>query len=210
MAGRRAQRTVENALLRFGFARIAGVDEVGRGCLAGPVLAAAVVLDPDRRVPGLRDSKLLTPLQRERLCAVITRRALGWAVSLAEPVEIDEVNIHRATLRAMQRAVFSLVPLPDFVLVDAFRIPDLPMAQRGVIHGDMRCSSIAAASIVAKVTRDRLMRQLHASDPRYGFDKHKGYATAEHLAAVARFGYSPVHRRSFRPPSLFDTIEEPT
>lgn len=206
----RALRTIENALGRFGFARIGGVDEVGRGCLAGPVLAAVVVLDPRRRVPGLRDSKQLSEAQRERLYQVITRRACAWAVSGAEPAEIDAVNIHRASLGAMRRAVLSLVPLPDFVLVDAFSIPDLPMAQRGVLHGDAVCASIAAASIVAKVTRDRLMRELHSADPRYGFDRHKGYATAEHLAAVARYGYSAAHRRSFRPPSLFDTIEEPS
>ena len=111
------------------------------------------------------------------------------------------------SLRAMQRAILSLVPLPDIVLVDAFRVPDLPMAQRGVPHGDRRCSAIAAASIVAKVTRDRQMLELHGRDPRYGFDRHKGYATADHLDAVARFGYSEVHRRSFRPPTLFDTID---
>jgi ribonuclease HII len=107
----------------------------------------------------------------------------------------------------MQRAILQLVPLPDIVLVDAFRVPDLPMAQRGVMHGDRRCAAIAAASIIAKVTRDRQMRELHAQDPRYGFDRHKGYATADHLEAVARFGYSEVHRRSFRAATLFDTID---
>jgi len=112
-----------------------------------------------------------------------------------------------ATLKAMHAAVLSLAPLPDVVLVDAFRIPALPMAQRGVIKGDRQCAAIAAASIVAKVTRDRLMDRLHADDPRYGFDRHKGYATADHLSAVARYGYSAVHRRSFRPPTLFDTLE---
>ena len=116
------------------------------------------------------------------------------------PTEIDTINIHQASLQAMRRAVMSLAPLPDLVLVDAFRIPDLMIAQRGVVHGDQRCSAIAAASIVAKVTRDRQMRQLHALDPRYGFDRHKGYATADHLAAVKQFGYSAVHRRSFSPP----------
>ena len=124
-----------------------------------------------------------------------------------EPDEIDRINIHQATLQAMRRAVLSLAPLPDAVLVDAFRIPSLPMAQRGVIGGDRRASAIAAASIVAKVTRDRLMQALHDADPRYGFDRHKGYATADHLSAVARFGYSPQHRRTFRPATLFDTID---
>jgi ribonuclease HII len=202
-----AMRTLENALRRVGFAYVAGVDEVGRGCLAGPVVAAAVVLHPDKHIAGVCDSKLVPANERERLHDSITRRAVAWAVAAADPAEIDRINIHQASLRAMQRAVLGLTPLPDIVLVDAFRIPDLPMAQRGVLHGDRRCSAIAAASIVAKVTRDRLMLELHGRDPRYGFDRHKGYATADHLDAVARFGYSEVHRRSFRPPTLFDTID---
>jgi ribonuclease HII len=202
-----AMRTLENALRRVGFCYVAGVDEVGRGCLAGPVVAAAVVLHPDRHVPGVCDSKLVPAAERERLFERIVRTAIAWAVAAADPREIDHVNIHQASLRAMQRAVLSLTPLPDIVLVDAFRVPDLPMAQRGVPHGDRRCSAIAAASIVAKVVRDREMLALHGRDPRYGFDRHKGYATADHLEAVARFGYSEAHRRSFRPPSLFDTID---
>jgi ribonuclease HII len=202
-----AMRTLENALRRIGFVHVAGVDEVGRGCLAGPVVAAAVVLHPDRHIPGVSDSKLVPEIQRERLYDAIVRGAVAWSVASSDPVEIDRVNIHQASLRAMQRAILGLAPLPDIVLVDAFRVPDLPMAQRGVPHGDRRCSAIAAASIIAKVTRDRQMRDLHQQDPRYGFDRHKGYATAEHLDAVARFGYSEVHRRSFRPPTLFDTID---
>ena len=203
----RAFRTLENALRRMGFVNVAGVDEVGRGCLAGPVVAAAVVLNPARYVPRVCDSKTVTALERDRLYQRITRTAVAWGVAAAEPAEIDRINIHQASLRAMQRAVLALAPVPDFVLVDAFRIPDLLMAQRAVVHGDSRCTAIAAASIVAKVTRDRLMRQLHAQDPRYGFDRHKGYATQDHLHAVAQFGYSGVHRRSFRPPSLFDKID---
>jgi ribonuclease HII len=199
-------RTLENALRRYGFCRIAGVDEVGRGCLAGPVVAGVVILDPDKYIPGLCDSKMITALERERLYTLITGKALAWSVASAQPDEIDAMNIHRASLEAMRRAVVSLAPLPDLVLVDAFRIPNLFMAQRAVLHGDRRCSGIAAASIVAKVTRDREMLRHHASDPRYGYDRHKGYATADHLDAVARFGYSPLHRRSFRPPSLFDTL----
>lgn len=201
-----ARRTLENALRRVGFCYVAGVDEVGRGCLAGPVVAAAVVLHPDRHVPGVADSKVVPSGEREQLFDRIVSEAVAWAVGSADPHEIDRINIHQASLAAMRRAVLLLAPLPDIVLVDAFRIPDLPMAQRGIAGGDRRCSAIAAASIVAKVTRDRQMLELHARDPRYGFDRHKGYATAEHLDAVARFGYSDVHRRSFRPPTLFDTI----
>ena len=188
---------------REGFRRIAGTDEVGRGCLAGPVVAAVVVLDPSRHIPGLADSKLLTPAARDRLFAVIADRAAAWAVGSASPVEIDELNIHWASLEAMRRAVLALDPAPDLVLVDAFRIPDLSVPQLAVVHGDRHCAAIAAASIMAKVTRDREMCLLHESDSRYGFDQHKGYATAAHLAAVARHGYSSLHRRSFKPASLF-------
>ena len=191
----------------MGFNHVAGVDEVGRGCLAGPVVAAAVVLDPLRYIPRIGDSKTVTALERARLYDRITRNAIAWGVAAAEPVEIDTINIHQASLRAMQRAILRLDPLPDIVLVDAFRVPDIPMAQKPVVHGDARCTAIAAASIVAKVTRDRLMLELHSRDPRYGFDRHKGYATQDHLNAVSEFGYSEVHRRSFRPPSLFDRME---
>ena len=201
-----ARRTAENALRRHGFALIAGVDEVGRGCLAGPVVAGAVILDPRRHIPGLADSKLIAPIRREILAERIRADAIAWAVAGVEPADIDRMNIQRASLEAMRRAVLALVPLPDAVLVDAFRIPALPMAQRGIVGGDRRCSAIAAASIVAKVHRDRLMTDLHAQDPRYGFDRHKGYATADHLAALERYGQSPAHRRTFRPPSLFDRM----
>jgi ribonuclease HII len=202
-----ARRNIENSLHRYGFVAVAGVDEVGRGCLAGPVMAGAVILHPDRRIDGLADSKTCTVQQRDRLYDEISRKSVAWAVVSVEIDEIDRINIHQATLQAMRRAVLSLAPLPDAVLVDAFRIPSLPMAQRSVIGGDRLASAIAAASIVAKVTRDRLMQALHDTDPRYGFDRHKGYATADHLSAVARFGYSAQHRRSFRPATLFDTIE---
>jgi ribonuclease HII len=207
MAAVRARRTTENLYRRFGFSLIAGVDEVGRGCLAGPVLAGAVVLHPDRHIPGLADSKLLTADAREALYDRITTRALAWAIGSADPREIDECNIHRASLRAMARAVAALTPQPDLVLVDAFRIEGLRMAQRGLIGGDRRSAAIAAASILAKVTRDRLMEDLHRTDSRYGFDRHKGYATSAHLKAVAAHGYSEAHRRSFRPASLFDTLD---
>jgi ribonuclease HII len=210
MARVSATRTLENVLRKLGFRRVCGVDEVGRGCLAGPVVAGAVVLHPDRHISGLSDSKKVPAAEREELYEQITASAIAWAVAEASPAEIDTINIHQASLQAMRRAVMALAPLPDVVLVDAFRIPDLLMAQRGVVHGDERCSAIAAASIVAKVTRDRQMCELHARDPRYGFDRHKGYATADHLSRVKQFGYSIVHRRSFSPPALpleFDTID---
>jgi ribonuclease HII len=209
MVKTRSYRTLENALRRMGFVYVAGCDEVGRGCLAGPVVAAAVVLDPDRYIPRICDSKTVTALERDRLYERITREAVCWSVVGVDPLEIDRINIHQAGRRAMQRAVLALTPYPDMVLVDggtAFRIPDIPMAQRCVVHGDTRCTAIAAASIVAKVTRDRAMLELHGRDPRYGFDRHKGYATRDHLDAVERFGYSDAHRRSFRPPTLFDRI----
>src|SRR6476469_5643546 len=200
-------RTLENALRRYGFHRIAGVDEVGRGCLAGPVVAAAVVLDPRRHICGVSDSKLVPAAEREELFGEITGRAIAWAVASADPREIDSINIHQASLTAMRRAILALAPLPDIVLVDAFRIPELPMAQRGVPHGDRRCAAIAAASIVAKVTRDRQMLVLHGQYPSYGFDRHKGYATADHLDAVTRYGYCDAHRKSFRPQTSFDTMD---
>jgi ribonuclease HII len=172
-------------------------------------VAGAVILDPDCHIPGLADSKTITAVERERLHDVIVRKALAWSVAWADPEEIDTINIHQASLQAMRRAVLAIAPLPDMVLVDAFRIPDLDIAQRGVLHGDRRCAAIAAASIVAKVTRDRQMMTHHERDPRYGYDRHKGYATADHRAAVERYGYSPLHRRSFKPQgSLFAAMDE--
>ena len=192
-----ARQTVENALRRRGFAHVAGADEVGRGALAGPVVAAAVVLDPRRHIAGLRDSKLLTATRREQLYAEITAIA-RWTVAAASPAEVDRLNVHRASLDALRRAVELLAPPPAFALIDGFRVPGLGVPQRGIVGGDRRCAAIAAASIVAKVTRDREMVRLHRIDPRYGFDRHKGYATRVHRDAIARFGYSDVHRRSFR------------
>ena len=205
MAERRqnAQFNEEKSLWREGFSRIAGVDEVGRGCLAGPVFAAAVILDSKAMLPGLRDSKLLSLKARERLYAEIVGSS-DWSVSEVSPAEIDRVNIHTASLLAMRQAMTGLRPLPDFALVDGFSVPDLPFPQRAIVGGDRKCASIAAASIVAKVTRDRLMVKLHESDSRYGFDRHKGYATSAHLEALEMFGYSELHRRSFRPRRLFD------
>ena len=197
---------VENEIRRLGYVHVAGVDEVGRGCLAGPVVAAAVVLDADCYIPGVADSKVLTADDRERLFPRIAKAAVCWHAAIVSAAEIDRINIHRASLEAMRQSVMALSPLPGFVLVDAFRIPGLMMPQRPIPGGDRRCTAIAAASILAKVTRDRLMLALHERDPRYGFDRHKGYATRAHLDAMGRFGYSDEHRRSFRPPSLFDTM----
>ncbi len=207
MARSRATRRIENAAHRLGFRLVAGVDEVGRGCLAGPVMAGAVILDPSRPVPGVNDSKLVAPAARDRLDERIRASAIAWAVAVVDPAEIDRINIHQATLKAMRLAVASLVPLPDLVLVDAFAIPGLWMAQRAIVGGDRRSAAIAAASIVAKVARDRLMGELHREDPRYGFDRHKGYGTPEHLAALVRHGYSAAHRRTFRPVSLLDMLD---
>lgn len=204
MSRARASRALENAARRLGIVHVAGVDEVGRGCLAGPVVAAAVILDPRRHIAGVADSKLLSAEARERLSGEIIAAAVAWSVSVVDAAEIDRLNIHRASLHAMHQAVMALVPLPGLVLIDGFPIPQLILAQRSLVGGDRKVSAIAAASIVAKVHRDRMMRDLHAHDPRYGFDRHKGYATADHLAAVDRCGYSEAHRRTFRPPTLFD------
>ena len=204
----RASRTIENAVRRLGYAHVAGVDEVGRGCLAGPVVAAAVVLRSEEYVAGVADSKVLTAAERERLFSEITGAAVCWSVSVIESEEIDRINIHKASLKAMRESILALVPLPGFVLVDGFRIPELLMPQRPIVGGDRRSTAIAAASILAKVTRDRIMLALHDADPRYGFNRHKGYATREHLDAVTRYGYSARHRRTFRPPTLFDTIPD--
>jgi len=197
-----ARRNIENSIRRLGFSRVAGVDEVGRGCLAGPVVAAAVILEPGSRISGIRDSKLLTPMARERLYDQIVLCTETWSLGVVGPEEIDRLNIHKASLKAMRKAVVGLVPLPDFALVDGFSIPDLLIPQRGLLKADRRCTVVAAASILAKVTRDRQMLKLHELDSRYGFDRNKGYATPEHLDALTRFGHSSNHRLSFRPLSL--------
>lgn len=178
---------------------VAGVDEAGRGCLAGPVVAAAVVLPPDAHLPGLDDSKKLSAEAREALLPVIRRQALAVGLGLGAPEEIDRINILWASLEAMRRALLDLALPPDHVLVDGNRaIPEAPWPQDTVIKGDGRSLSIAAASVVAKVERDRLMERLDADYPHYGWALHKGYPTAAHYAALAAYGPSPHHRRSFR------------
>lgn len=188
----------EREAWRRGCRFVAGVDEAGRGPLAGPVVAAAVVLDPGRRIPGLRDSKLLAPARRSALEWAIRRRALGVGVAVVEAAEIDAVNILEATRRAMGEALRRLPVLPEMVLIDALALPDLDCPQWAIVHGDRRSASIAAASIVAKVTRDALMADYDRLYPGYGFGLHKGYGTRQHRAALARLGPCPIHRRTFR------------
>lgn len=180
----------------------AGVDEAGRGPLAGPVIAAAVILDPGRPIQGLADSKSLSAAVRERLAGNIERQSVGWAIGRAEVEEIDRLNILQASLLAMQRAVEALRPCPVRVWVDGVHCPGLSCPVQAVIKGDQKLAAISAASIIAKVWRDREMRRLDAEYPGYGFARHKGYPTAAHVAALARLGVSPVHRRSFRPVQL--------
>lgn len=178
---------------------IAGVDEAGRGPLAGPVISAAVILDPECPIPGLADSKVLSPNRRETLCEEIKRTALGWAIGRAEVQEIDQWNILQASLISMSRAVADLVPRPIQVWVDGNCAPPLDIPVRTIVRGDACVAAISAASILAKVTRDAEMARLDGAYPGYGFAKHKGYPTAQHLAALARHGVSAIHRRSFGP-----------
>lgn len=176
---------------------VAGVDEAGRGCLAGPVVAAAVILRHEVVLPDLTDSKLLTPAVRTRLAEAIHAAATSWAVAVVEAEAIDATDILRATLRAMAEAVGRLSPPADLVLVDGNVRPQLPMPARAVIQGDLRVPAISAASILAKVTRDRIMEDWAVRYPAYGFAQHKGYGTVAHRAAILRYGLSPIHRRTF-------------
>lgn len=178
---------------------VAGVDEVGRGPLAGPVVTAAVILDPARPIAGLADSKVLTERRREALFDEIRDKALCWALGRAEVEEIDTLNILQATMLAMRRAVLALDPAPRHVLVDGNRCPDLPCSAEAIVKGDGTVAVISAASILAKVSRDREMTALDAEYPGYGLAGHKGYPTRAHLAALAELGVSPIHRRSFAP-----------
>ncbi len=181
-----------------GYQLMAGVDEAGRGPLAGPVVAAAVIIRPGDEIPGVRDSKLLTPRQREQLYQTITGRALTWGVGIVGPREIEKHNILQATIRAMKEAVLSLDPSPDFLLIDGINPLPLDIPQQAIKKGDARCATIAAASIVAKVTRDRLMLEYHRIYPLYNFACHKGYPTREHREAIRRYGSCEIHRRTFK------------
>jgi len=205
IASKKQPPTVEEemALFNQGYCFVAGLDEAGRGCLAGPVVAAAVILplddDPSARFAGAYDSKQMTPQTRERLYPVIMQHALAVGVGIGSVELIDERNILQATRYAMRAALTQLPTPPQVLLLDALRLPDIPLPQRSIIKGDALCLSIAAASIIAKVTRDRMMVQLHKQYPAYGFAQHKGYPTEAHLLALHEHGVTPLHRRSFAP-----------
>ncbi len=185
---------------------VAGVDEVGRGPLAGPVVTAAVILDPRNPISGLKDSKKISSKRREILASEIMENALCWCIARAEIYEIDQINILNATMLAMQRAVTQLTQTPDLVLIDGNRVPDLPMRAEAVIKGDSLVAEISAASILAKVARDHEMVEMETLYPGYGFAKHKGYPTKQHIDALKRLGVSKIHRKSFRPVSEFINI----
>lgn len=207
----RCEAALEQELRSRGFQAVAGVDEVGRGALFGPVFAAAVILSPERPVRGLNDSKMLEPERREVLAQRIRERAIAWSVAAVDAATIDHVNIYQASRMAMRTAVLRLHPLPDFVLIDAVPL-DLPMPQRSLIAGDARCHAIAAASIVAKVHRDACMRVWDEVFPTYGLASHKGYSTPDHVQAIRLHGPTPLHRLSFEPVrahSLFPVEHDP-
>ncbi len=188
---------IENEAFNRGFTAVCGIDEAGRGPLAGPVCAGACILPRGLVIEGLNDSKKLTEKKREALYEIITAQALAWAVCMVDEKTIDEINILQATYRAMRGAVAQLAVQPDFCLVDGNRDPGLGIATETVVKGDARCASVAAASILAKVTRDRFMCAQDALYPQYGFAVHKGYGTKAHYAALREFGPCPIHRRSF-------------
>jgi ribonuclease HII len=178
---------------------IAGVDEAGRGPLAGPVIASAVILNPRSPIIGLMDSKKLTASKREALAAQIRCQAIAWTIGAASVEEIDKYNILNATLLAMKRALELLYTVPDQILIDGIHSPRLPIPTQTLVQGDQQVPSISAASILAKVTRDHLMQVLHDKHPEYGFAQHKGYGTRQHLAALKKYGYTQHHRHSFAP-----------
>jgi ribonuclease HII len=188
----------EAELSRRGYLSPAGVDEAGRGPLAGPVVAAAVVLPNGLFIVGVRDSKQLAPLQREKLCQVIQHQAVDYGIGVVDHGVIDRVNILQATRLAMRQAVLALKKPPDFLLIDAVSLPDVAIPQWAIVKGDTLCHSISAASILAKVTRDRVMLEYHRAYPQYNFFSHKGYGTPEHLKKLKEYGPCPIHRRSFK------------
>lgn len=196
-------RFFESVLYDNGFEFIAGVDEAGRGCLAGPVVAASVILPEGCSIPGLNDSKQLTSKERDCFYDIIVKEAVSWSVALASPKEIDETNILRASLEAMKRAILQLSNMPSFLLVDGQQSVDLSIPQKLLIKGDARSLSVAAASVIAKVSRDRLMVQYEKEYPNFSFSIHKGYGTTLHMDEIARHGPTPIHRMSFEPLKTF-------
>jgi ribonuclease HII len=188
----------ERALEFFGYRAVCGIDEAGRGPLAGPVVAAAVILPPSCSIVGIRDSKQLSPHKRELLFNQIMSDAIAVGTGIVENETIDQVNILNATLLAMEKSLEALSLMPDYLLIDALTLPRIKLPQKGIIHGDSLSISIAAASIVAKVTRDRLMHQYHAEFPEYNFSEHKGYGTKEHLSKIKVHGPCRLHRKTFR------------
>ncbi len=191
----------ERSLLESGYTCIAGLDEAGRGPLAGPVVAAAVVLPQGLLIPGVTDSKQVSERNREKLFEVIRTQSVCYGVGIADQQTIDEVNILQATIIAMERALQAIDPQPDYLLLDAIFLPRVPLPQKPLIKGDCRSHSIAAASILAKVTRDRMMLELHEKYPHYHFKKHKGYGTKEHLQLLREHGPCDAHRKTFAPVS---------
>ena len=192
-----ARYRFERQAWRDGLARVAGLDEVGRGPLAGPVVAAAVIIAPERRIKQLADSKLLTPQRRDELFAIIQERAVGVGVGIVDHLTIDRINILEATRLAMRMALTNLTIVPELVITDFVTLHGLGCPQKNLVDGDARCASVAAASIVAKVTRDRIMVEADHEFPEYGFARHKGYGTPDHLAALDRHGPCALHRRTF-------------
>jgi len=187
----------ENECYAQGAAYVAGVDEVGRGPLAGPVLACAVIFPKGLRIEGVDDSKKLSEKKREKLAEIIRASALAVSIGIADVETIDRINIYQATVKAMTDAVNGLAIKPGVILIDAMRLPDISIAQRPIIHGDSLSMTIAAASIVAKTTRDAMMVKYHEIYPEYGFNQHKGYGTGKHIAAIRAYGLCPIHRYSF-------------
>jgi len=192
-------RFFERSARDAGYTCVAGLDEAGRGPLAGPVVAAAVVLPDGLLIPGVKDSKQVSEKNRERLFDIVRDQAICYGIGIADERTIDDVNIYQATIVAMERSLEALNPRPDYLLLDAITLPRVPIPQKHLIKGDCRSHSIAAASILAKVTRDRLMLKLHDQYPQYNFRKHKGYGTREHLEALHRYGPCDAHRRTFNP-----------
>ncbi|MDO5472965.1 MAG: ribonuclease HII [Akkermansia sp.] len=192
--------SAEQAAIAAGYHRVCGIDEAGRGPLAGPVVAAAVILPPDYELPGLNDSKKLTARRREELFAsLMADESVQKCIATADVQEIDELNILRATHLAMARAAQGLVPPPSYCLIDGLAVPNFPLPSTNLVKGDARSLSIAAASVLAKVTRDRYMTELAREYPQYGFDRHAGYGTKAHMQAIRQYGITPHHRRSFAP-----------